>query len=196
LTSSRVARVTARPAVRGRASWSAWAHPAGGEGAIAEKADIGKGTFFTYFPTKESVFAQLGENLAGAMERELATSTATVAGAGLEPRILALFGPAIDWHAGHPVLSRYMLMGFMREAACAAADRARLARLHAAVTREADAARGTGEIAPDVDLHAAATAILGTYFGALGSWHATGTASPLASDFERSLGIVIRGLRP
>src|SRR5271170_3549381 len=38
---------------------------------ITEAADVGKGTFFNYFPTKEHVLASFGDERIAAMERAL-----------------------------------------------------------------------------------------------------------------------------
>ncbi len=161
---------------------------------IAEAADIGKGTFFTYFPTKESIFADVSVQLVDAMERGL--DEAIAGGASIESRVLAFFQPAIDWHASNPVLSRYMLAAFMRDAAYMQADRLSLRRLYERLARELVQAQATGAITRDVDVSAAITAIAGTYFGSLGAWHGAETRTPLTTDFTRSLQIVFRGLRP
>src|SRR5580698_3618350 len=38
---------------------------------ITEAADVGKGTFFNYFPTKEHILAEFGGGYVAAMERSL-----------------------------------------------------------------------------------------------------------------------------
>src|SRR5690606_21898032 len=88
---------------------------------IADSADIGKVTFFTYFPTKESIFAHVSTGLVARMG--LALDAAAADGATSDARILAFFRPAIDWHAANPVLSRLMLGAILRDAAFAQADR-------------------------------------------------------------------------
>ncbi len=159
---------------------------------IAEAADIGKGTFFTYFPTKESVFAEVSARLVDSMDAALDRAHAR---SGLNSRVQAFFEPAIAWHASNPVLSRFMLGALLRDAAFAAADRPAQHRRYDRLGQLLHEARAAGRIAVDVDLGAAVTAISGTYFGALGAWHGAGTATPLAHDFARSLAIVLRGLR-
>jgi AcrR family transcriptional regulator len=161
---------------------------------IAEAADIGKGTFFTYFPSKESIFAEVSAQLVDAMETGHAAAQA--AGASIESRILALFQPAIDWHASNPVLSRYMLAAFMRDSASIQADRVSQRRLYERLALQLAEAQAAGSITRDVELTAAITVIAGTYFGSLGAWHGAETRTPLAADFARSLQIVFRGLRP
>jgi len=161
---------------------------------IAEAADIGKGTFFTYFPTKESIFSEVSSHLVDAMEESL--DAAGRAGESVEAKFLALFRPAIDWHASNPVLSRYMLAAMMRDTASLQADRLSQHRLYERLGRELADAQATGAITTDVELPAAVTAIAGTYFGSLGAWHAAETLIPLAAVFSDSLHVVFRGLRP
>jgi len=161
---------------------------------IADAADIGKGTFFTYYPTKESVFADVSARLVDLMEQSLGQAIAD--GADTETRIEALFKPAVDWHAGNPVLSRYMLAAFMRDTASIQADRPSQLRLYERLAHELAAAQAAGGITTEVGVPAATTAIAGTYFGSLGAWHAAETASPLPAVFAATLQVVFRGLRP
>lgn len=161
---------------------------------IARTADIGKGTFFTYYPTKECVFADVNRQIVSAMEKSL--DRATAAGKSLEPRIYAFFMPAIRWHAANPVLSRHMLAAFLRDANFMRADCDSRERLQYRLGRELATAREIGDISRTIDVPTAATAISGAYFGSLGVWHVAEMKTSLAADFARSLHIVCRGLRP
>jgi AcrR family transcriptional regulator len=161
---------------------------------IADAADIGKGTFFTYFPTKESVFSEVTLQLTDAMEDAL--EEARTAGAPIEARLFAFFRPAIAWHASNPVLSRYMLAAFMHDATSLRVDRASQRRLYERLAGELADAQAAGAITRDVELPAAVTAIAGTYFGSLGAWHGVEAQTALTEDFAASLRVVLRGLRP
>src|SRR5271154_5976509 len=44
---------------------------------ITESADVGKGTFFNYFPTKEHILAEFGGERMAAVERALETARST-----------------------------------------------------------------------------------------------------------------------
>lgn len=159
---------------------------------IAEAADIGKGTFFTYFPTKEAVFAEVSARLIDDMERTLAHAARPAS--TLDRTIPALFEPALDWHAANPALSRAMLGAFLRDPAFAAADRAAQQRLLNALMAELVRAREAGRIPRAAALDDAASAIVGIYFGSLAVWHAAGGHGSLHDGFARALGLVIRGL--
>jgi AcrR family transcriptional regulator len=161
---------------------------------IARVADIGKGTFFTYYPTKECVFADVNRDIVADMEK--AIDRAVAARKPLEPRLHAFFMPGVRWHLANPVLSRHMLGAFVRDREFMRLDRGNLDRLQSRLGRELECARKSGDISPDIALPDAATAITGAYFGSLGVWHVTEMKSRLATDFARSLHIVLRGLRP
>jgi len=161
---------------------------------IARSADIGKGTFFTYYPTKECVFADVNRQIVTDMESAL--DRAVASRKSFELRIRAFFTPGIRWHAGNPVLSRHMLAAFLRDASYMRADCDNRERLQHRLARELTAARKAAEINRTIDLPTAATAISGAYFGSLGVWHVGEMQSSLATDFARSLHIVCRGLRP
>ncbi len=62
---------------------------------ITEAADVGKGTFFNYFPTKEHVLATYGEERVAAMERALEQAKS-----GKRP-VLAVLKDLITDVAGH-----------------------------------------------------------------------------------------------
>lgn len=161
---------------------------------IAEAADVGKGTFFTYYATKESVFVEVSADLVDRMTTRLEEASAR--GASFEARVAAYFAPAIEWHASHPVLSRAMLAAFVRDAAYVSADRPLQQRLYERLGHLLAEAQARGDVSAGIAVESAVTALSGTYFGSLGAWHAAGAHTPLQADFERSIAIVLRGLRP
>jgi len=161
---------------------------------IARTADIGKGTFFTYYPTKECVFADVNAQIVAAMEKSLDRAVAD--DKPLELRLRAFFLPALKWHAANPVLSRHMLAAFMRDNSYMRADCQSRERLQERLAGELAAARKAGKISRTIDVPSAATAVSCAYFGSLGVWHVAEMRTSLAADFTRSLHIVCRGLRP
>ena len=81
---------------------------------ISEAADIGKGTFFTYFPTKEDVFVEVGTLI---LERIAASLQAVpLDGDGSASVLLerALL-PGIEWHEANLRLSRVWLTMILRQ---------------------------------------------------------------------------------
>jgi AcrR family transcriptional regulator len=159
---------------------------------ITERADVGKGTFFTYFPSKVAVLAGVATMLMEQME----TSLAAAAGEPLEARLRQLFAPALDWHQSHPEISRFLAVAFLRDTAYADADQENNAKLFALLSGEVAASQARGEITTDVPVEQAARTIFGVYFGALAAWHISKRGAPLRRYFLTSFQVVMRGLRP
>lgn len=160
---------------------------------ITEAADVGKGTFFTYFPSKESVLAHVAELLLERMEAS--ARAAKGAGGTIHETLRALFGPGIEWHEANPELSRLLGLAFLRHTAYAEADRSNVGRLAALVATEVADAQARGELTRTVPVAQAAISVFGTYFGAIAAWHIDERRGSLGALFNGSLGIVIRGLR-
>ncbi|MCA9934109.1 MAG: TetR family transcriptional regulator, partial [Anaerolineales bacterium] len=82
---------------------------------ITEAADIGKGTFFTYFPTKEAIFRQLG-----AMMMETMSTTAEEGLSQNQPISLVLKNTllaSVDWHeANKPITQQVVRSHFSMDA--------------------------------------------------------------------------------
>jgi AcrR family transcriptional regulator len=159
---------------------------------ITERADVGKGTFFTYFPSKVAVLTGVAAMLVEQMEAALADA----ADQPLPERLERLFAPALAWHQEHPEISRFLAVAFLRDAAYADADQENNARLFHLLSREVAAAQARGELTTDVPVEQAARTIFGVYFGALAAWHISKRGAPLRRYFLTSFQVVMRGLRP
>lgn len=69
---------------------------------ISEAADIGKGTFFTYFGTKQAVLSFLGEQVMGVM------AAADDPGESAPVRLRSVFAAAGGWFDAHEAAARQM----------------------------------------------------------------------------------------
>src|SRR5512143_3959523 len=90
---------------------------------ITETADVGKGTFFNYFPSKEHVMGALGELQLGKLQRALAESAA-------EPfdRLMVRVTRALAEEPSRtPQLARSLLSSFMTSEEVRAVMQSRLA---------------------------------------------------------------------
>lgn len=161
---------------------------------ITDRADVGKGTFFTYFPSKVAVLADVAAMLVEQMEAALAGRSAE--GLDLAERLQRLFAPALDWHQAHPEISRFLAVAFLRDASYAEADQANLGRLLKLLGQEVAAAQARGELARDIPPAQATTTVFGVYFGALTTWHLGKRSDRLHDHFTTSFQVVMRGLRP
>jgi AcrR family transcriptional regulator len=161
---------------------------------ITIAADVGKGTFFTYFPSKQAVLHDVAAGLLEQMEAAL--SSAAAEGLDLPSRLQRLFAPGLDWHQAHPEISRFMAVSFLRDAAYAQADQENVLRLLKLLGEEVAASQARGELTRDVPPEQATTTVFGVYFGALTTWHLAKRADRLHDHFTRSFQVVMRGLRP
>jgi AcrR family transcriptional regulator len=159
---------------------------------ITERADVGKGTFFTYFPSKVAVLTGVASMLVERME----TSLAGAAGRPLEERLRRLFAPALEWHQSHPEISRFLAVAFLRDTAYADADRENNAKLFSLLSREVGTSQARGELTREIPIDQATRTIFGVYFGALAAWHIGKRSAPLHDCFITSFQVVMRGLRP
>ena len=159
---------------------------------ITDRADVGKGTFFTYFPSKVAVLADVATMLVEQMEAALEAA----AGQPSHVRLAKLFAPALDWHQANPEISRFLAMAFLRDVGYAEADQANNARLFALLSQEIASSQARGELTRDVPLDQATRTVFGVYFGALAAWHVGKRSAPLHDYFTTSFQVVMRGLRP
>src|SRR5271155_772362 len=81
---------------------------------ITESADVGKGTFFNYFPTKEHILAEFGGERMAAVERALETARST------EGSVLEVIGELAMDSAGQSSLNAALIRAiFAAHASCA-----------------------------------------------------------------------------
>ncbi len=161
---------------------------------IAEAADVARGTFFNYFPTKEAIFNYLGRHL---LERMVASLPPP--GTERRPakeRLVEFFLPACAWHAANPALSRFAYQVFVRDSAVLEAEESNLGPLFEMLAALVRDGQRSGELSPDFEAEDAATLLFGAYFSALRSWHVDGNERPLGEMMRSLVHLVIRGLEP
>jgi AcrR family transcriptional regulator len=157
---------------------------------ISEAADIGKGTFFTYFPTKEAVFVDVG-----AVMLSMMTEGATQAlAAGPRAQLEQLLVPALQWHQQHPALSRLSIEVLMRTAPVLEVDASNIGALHGLLAGLVAQGQAEGHFKPGTSPDVAATLITGLYFMALQRWHARKGEGSVVDDYRAGLSLVMQGL--
>jgi AcrR family transcriptional regulator len=159
---------------------------------ISEAADIGKGTFFTYFRTKEEVFADIGSLMFDMMSAGAAASAC--AGGGPAEQLAQVLLPGIEWHQQHPRLSRLSMTVMMRAPSAIDADAANISALEALLAEVVTQGQASGAFRAEVDPQAAGCALVGLYFIALHRWHRQGAQGSLVEAFRRGLEVLLRGL--
>lgn len=158
---------------------------------ISAAADIGKGTFFTYFPSKEAVLADVGQLLLERMQGAVAAAQLEggTAAAQLEQALL----PGIRWHAAHPPLSRLSLL-VLTHVPGPLEPEPSVQALQALLVAIVEAGQASGELSAAADPHATSVLLLGLYFTSLMAWHQGGATGPLEETVRRGLRVVMEGL--
>lgn len=158
---------------------------------ISQAADIGKGTFFTYFPSKEAVFSAVGHLLLERMQAAVSASLQE-GGTAAEQLERALL-PGVEWHAANPGLSRLSFEVLLHVPGVLEPDPTVVA-LEALLAALVEAGQARGELSRRADPHAAASVLLGVYFVSLLRWHQGGAQGPVVEVVRRGLRVVLEGL--
>lgn len=156
---------------------------------IAEAADIGKGTFFTYFPSKADVFRYLGEQVTQA---GLAAMTEVSGDAPAAERIRVLFGAMGRWHEEHPELARQMAKVRSFTPADFGSENQR--RVCGAVAQVVEAGQADGQFRAGLSVEDVALALQFQYLGLVATWALSEEGRDLGERLQAAVEIVLRGL--
>jgi AcrR family transcriptional regulator len=135
---------------------------------ITESADVGKGTFFNYFPTKEHILAEFGGERTAAVERALANAKST------KGSVLEVIGELAANAAGQSNLNAALLRAIFAAHASCAPVRAEL-RKRTQISRRMLAeifriGQERGEIRNDISADDLARMMQVTFMGLTMSW--------------------------
>ena len=164
---------------------------------ITERADVAKGTFFNYFPRKESVLQALSEEWMEGAEEHAAHHGRTAG-----ERILAVFGGAAEAYGRDRALARMLVRVSMERMVCPEPDTARsgLYRMVVEAIRDGQA-RGEfrRDLAPDSVFGVMASVFMGTLLWWVGGGphqeSVQRSTLSLHDAVEQQLTLVIDGIR-
>ena len=164
---------------------------------ITERADVAKGTFFNYFPRKESILQFLSEEWLEQAEEAAADSHRPAV-----DRLIALFGTAAAAYGENRVLARLVVRVSMMQMCCPEPEGAanRLEQFFSRIYREG---QERGEFRAEVDAHRAFGVLGAVLLGTLLWWVGRTDESldliarqiTLQEAVRRQLTIVFDGLR-
>ena len=155
---------------------------------ITEAADIGKGTFFTHFPSKRDVFRYLGEQVVRVvLDADVGDGTA-------EERLRRMLAAAADWLEAHPEPARQMVKARAFNLSLDLGSENQK-RFNAAVADILAAGRSSGELRDDVPLEAAALAVQCGYYACVMTWATHPDGESLRDRLATSLDIILNGLK-
>ncbi len=164
---------------------------------ITERADVAKGTFFNYFPRKESVLAALSEEW---MER--AEEHASQHGRTAFERILALFGGVAESYGQDRELARMLLRVSMERMVCPEPDVSR-SGLYQLVVQAVQDGQANGEFRPELPVDSVFGVVASVFMGTLIWWVGGGphqasiahSTVSLHDAVESQLSVALAGIR-
>ena len=160
---------------------------------ITEAADVGKGTFFNYFPSKDHILIAFGEMQLGKLEA--AIENARRANMAIGDLLRSLGGRMTEEPTRNPAIVRTLLQAYLSTTPVRAAMVVLQKRAHSLHTQIAELGQDRGEIRKDLPASELAHVFRQTIFGTLLIWSLHGDAS-LQSRIETAFQVLWTGLSP
>ena len=160
---------------------------------ITEAADVGNGTFFNYFPSKDHILLAFGEMQLRKLEA--AIETARASGEPM-PEFLRSLGVRMTQEpTRNPAIIRALLQAYLSTTPVRAAMMDLQRRVHALHTQMIQLGQERGEIRDDLPATEIAYVFRQTIFGTLLIWSLYGDAT-LHSRIETAFNLLWTGLAP
>ena len=163
---------------------------------ITEKADVGRGTFFNYFPRKESVLAYLSEERVALAEENAAVLLEDRASAN--DKLLDIYSFAASAYLKDRELSRYVFNEWMQRAFQPTQEAGQ--RWHKLVVAVIEQGQAAGDLRADVNPVVMESLLSSVYISTLYHWLCCPVGSempldfPLLEELRLRLTLVIEGL--
>lgn len=165
---------------------------------ITERADVAKGTFFNYFPHKESVLSYLSEEWLARVEE-----TATQPYQSATERITSLFTAVASAYGENRALTHLVVAAGMEQMFCPAPTQSRsrfISLVNAAITEGQSSGEFRRDLAPESIFLALGAAFMGTLFWWAGHGHPGDPGAPtedvgLEDSIRSQLRVVYDGIR-
>jgi AcrR family transcriptional regulator len=160
---------------------------------ITNAADVGKGTFFNYFPSKDHILLAFGEMQLGKLEA--AIELARQNNAPMSDFLRGLGVRMTQEPARNPALIRVLLQAYLSTTPVRAAMLDLQKRVHALHTQMIQLGQDRGEIRKDLPAAELAHVFRQTIFGTLLIWSLYGD-STLQARIEAAFNVIWTGLAP
>jgi AcrR family transcriptional regulator len=160
---------------------------------ITNAADVGKGTFFNYFPSKDHILLAFGEMQLGKLEEAVKTARSTNEPM---PQFLRALGVRMTQEpTRNPAIIRALLQAYLSTTPVRQAMIDLQNRVHALHTQMIQLGQKRGEIRSDLPAADIAYVFRQTIFGTLLIWSLYGDAT-LHSRIESAFNVLWSGLAP
>jgi AcrR family transcriptional regulator len=160
---------------------------------ITEAADVGKGTFFNYFPSKDHILLAFGEMQLSKLEA--AIEMARRAGEPMPDFLRSLGVRMTQEPTRNPAIIRALLQAYLSTTPVRAAMMDLQRRIHSLHTQMIQLGQDRGEIRNDLPAAVIAQVFRQTIFGTLLIWSLYGDAT-LHSRIETAFNLLWSGLAP
>ena len=160
---------------------------------ITEAADVGKGTFFNYFPSKDHILLAFGEMQLHKLEAAIEGARAT--GEPMPDFLRGLGVRMTEEPTRNPAIIRALLQAYLSTTPVRAAMMDLQRRVHALHTQMIQLGQDRGEIRNDLPAAEIAQVFRQTIFGTLLMWSLYGDAT-LHSRIETAFHLLWSGLAP
>src|ERR1700719_883352 len=160
---------------------------------ITEAADVGKGTFFNYFPSKDHILLAFGEMQLGKLEAAIEMARRT--GEPMPEFLRALGVRMTQEPTRNPAIIRALLQAYLSTTPVRAAMMDLQRRIHSLHTQMIQLGQDRGEIRNDLPAAEIAQVFRQTIFGTLLIWSLYGDAT-LHSRIETAFNLLWSGLAP
>jgi len=160
---------------------------------ITEAADVGKGTFFNYFPSKDHILLAFGEMQL--CKLEAAIEMARRAGEPMPDFLRSLGVRMTQEPTRNPAIIRALLQAYLSTTPVRAAMMDLQRRMHSLHTQMIQLGQDRGEIRNDLPAAEIAQVFRQTIFGTLLIWSLYGDAT-LHSRIETAFNLLWSGLAP
>jgi len=160
---------------------------------ITEAADVGKGTFFNYFPSKDHILLAFGEMQLSKLEAAIEMARRT--GEPMPEFLRALGVRMTQEPTRNPAIIRALLQAYLSTTPVRAAMMDLQRRIHSLHTQMIQLGQDRGEIRNDLPAAEIAQVFRQTIFGTLLIWSLYGDAT-LHSRIETAFNLLWSGLAP
>jgi AcrR family transcriptional regulator len=160
---------------------------------ITEAADVGKGTFFNYFPSKDHILLAFGEMQLGKLEAMIASVRSS--GEPIREFMRSLGVRMTQEPVRNPAVVRALLQGYLSTTPVRAAMMDLQRRVQALHTEMIQIGQNRGEIRGDMPASEIAQVFRQTIFGTLLMWSLSGDAT-LNDRMESAFDLLWTGLAP
>ena len=160
---------------------------------ITEAADVGKGTFFNYFPSKDHILIAFSDMQIGKLEQAVAGLRSS--GQPLQEFMRSLVLKMTEEPIRNPGLIRALLRGYLSTTAVREMMIQKQNHAHGLHKQMIEIGQGRGEVRSDIPAAEIAHFFRQTILGTLLIWSVTGDAT-LRERIDSALRILWRGIAP